>query len=95
MKTKAYLSMLYYDVLAWFFKVDKWSNLRKQSRAVYLEVVRLTKDDNPESNRVFWSIMFALIILIMFFLMEIFVRFYPEMVFYFYEIFVKFYLQVM
>jgi hypothetical protein len=76
MKTKAYLSMLYYDILAWVFKVDKWSNLRKQSNEVYLEVVRLTANDNPESNRVFWSIMFALIILVMFFLMEIFVRFY-------------------
>jgi hypothetical protein len=78
MKTKAYLSMLYYDILAWIFRVDKWSNLRKQSRAVYLEVVRLTANDSPESNRVFWGIMFALIILVMFFLMEIFVRFYLQ-----------------
>ena len=78
MKTKAYLSMLYYDVLAWFFKVDKWSNLRKQSRAVYLEVVRLTEDTNPESNRAFWFLMFALILLAMFFVMEIFVKFYLQ-----------------
>ena len=78
MKTKAYLSMLYYDVLAWIFRIDKWSNLRKQSNEVYLEVVKLTSDPNPESNRVFWLIMFALIILVMFFLMEIFVKFYLQ-----------------
>jgi hypothetical protein len=78
MKTKAYLSMLYYDVLAWIFKVDKWSNLRKQSRAVYLQVVRLTKDKNPESNRVFWGIMFAMILVVMVFLCEIFVKFYLQ-----------------
>ena len=76
MKTKAYLSMLYYDVLAWLFRVDKWSNLRKQSHEVYLEVVRLT--DDAESNRTFWLIIYAMIILVMFFVMEIFVRFYLQ-----------------
>jgi len=78
MKTKAYLSMLYYDILAWIFKVDKWSNLRKQSNEVYSEVVRLTEDENPESNRAFWLLMFALILLAMFFVMEIFVKFYLQ-----------------
>lgn len=76
MKTKAYLSMLYYDVLAWFCKVDKWSNLRKQSHEVYLEVVRLT--DDTESNRTFWLIIYAMIILVSVFVAEIFVRFYLE-----------------
>jgi hypothetical protein len=78
MRTKAYLSMLYYDILAWIFRVDKWSNLRKQSKEVYLEVVRLTSDPNPESNRAFWFLMFGLILLAMFYVMEIFVKFYLQ-----------------
>ena len=34
------------------------------------------EDPEPESDRMFWAIMFAMILLAMFFVMEIFVRFY-------------------
>ena len=36
------------------------------------------EDPNPESNRVFWGIMFAMILVVMVFLMEIFVKFYLQ-----------------
>ena len=36
------------------------------------------EDPNPESNRAFWFLMFGLILLAMFFVIEIFVRFYLQ-----------------
>ena len=34
------------------------------------------EDPEPNQNRTFWAIMFVMILLVMFFVMEIFVRFY-------------------
>jgi hypothetical protein len=36
------------------------------------------EDPEPHKNRTFWAIMFVMILLVMFYVMEIFVRFYLE-----------------
>jgi hypothetical protein len=42
------------------------------------EMMHFHEDPNPESNRAFWFLMFGLMLLAMFFIMEIFIKFYLQ-----------------
>jgi cell division septal protein FtsQ len=43
-------------------------------------MMRFHEDPEPESDRMFWAIMFAMILLAMFFIMGIFVSFYLKII---------------
>jgi hypothetical protein len=73
MKIKAYFYMLYYDLIAWRNKVDKWSNLRKQSK----EVLKYMHPDS-EINLTFWLIVLACIAMLIFYFIEFFVGLYLQ-----------------
>jgi hypothetical protein len=44
------------------------------------EMMHFHEDREPESDRMFWAIMFAMILLAMFFIMGIFVSFYLKII---------------
>ena len=73
MKIKAYFYMLYYDFIAWRHKVDKWRNLRNQSK----QVLKYTHP-SVESNQEFWIIIISMLILISVFIYQIFFKFYYQ-----------------
>ena len=73
MKIKAYFYMLYYDFIAWRHKVDKWKNLRNQSK----QVLKYINPDS-ESNLTFWLIVIACIALLVFCFIKIFVGLYLQ-----------------
>lgn len=41
---RTYLSFLFYDVMAWAFKVGNWRTLRKESRTYY-KIIKITANN--------------------------------------------------
>lgn len=76
-RAKSYLTMFFFDVLAWIVRVDKWSALREQSAEVQSKVYQLTDESDTH-------MLYILAIIIGFgsvgvvCLCEIFVRFYLQ-----------------
>jgi hypothetical protein len=55
-------------------KIRRWTKLLKKPK------VHFHEDPEPESDRMFWAIMFAMILLAMFFIIGIFVSFYLKII---------------